>query len=153
MGKVISPQEAEKILSDHLIGCSINLVTYFITGWTFRVFGKEGPELNIQASDIVVPNIEEWRKAFKALPSDLLNTNEPDDVIAAAIVFSALNKWPIGKVSVTTESDLVLSFENKTNFVIKAHVEYVDWTWQVDKENGDNLVFCASGELTLNDIN
>ena len=84
---------------------------------------------------------------------DRLNTNEPDDVIAAAIVFSALNKWPIGKVSVTTESDLVLSFENKTNFVIKAHVEYVDWTWQVDKENGDNLVFCASGELTLNDIN
>ena len=152
LGKVVSPQEAEKILSNLLIGCSINLVTYYVTDWIFRVIGNEGHEREIRASEIVVPNIEEWNNSFKNLPTDLLNTHEPDDVIAAAIVFSVLNKWPIAKVSITKESDLVLTFENKTTFTVKAHVEYIDWTWQVDEANGENIVFCDSGELTYNII-
>ncbi len=144
----IDQKTAEDILSAHLIGSSIKSVRYYITGWSLRILGLTGPQCTLKASDITLPNLELWRKKFVGFPTELLDTNEPDDVIIASVIFSVVNKWPISSIQIIREGDLVIGFENDSKIIIKAIVEYIDWTWQVDQEDGKNLVFCDSGEFS-----
>lgn len=151
MGKEVTTQVAQKILRERLIGSNINRISNFITGWSIKLIGPKGPEYNIEASEIIIPHIEQWRDAFAILPTDLLNTNEPDDVICAAILFSSMNKWPIINITIADNSDMTVKFKNDNQIIIKANVKYIDWTWEVNKENGNNILHCASGILTLNE--
>ena len=144
----IDQKIAEGILSDSLIGSSINSVRYFITGWSLRILGPTGPECTLDASEITLPDLALWRKNFVNLPIELLNTNEADDVIVASVIFSVVNKWPISSIQIKGKGDLVIGFENDSKIIIKAIVEYIDWTWKVDGADGKNLVFCDSGDFS-----
>ena len=151
MTKIISAEQTENLLRKYLIGSCVNSVTYFVTGWKLRFLGQSGFECLLHASDIVVPDLQSWQSALVMLPLNILDTNEPDDVIAAAIIFSAVNRWPVEGLRIDPDGNMSLRFENGAEFRVEAHVEHVDWTWSVDRENGQNIVLCDSGTLNLNE--
>jgi len=149
LNKIVSNNKAADILLERLIGSSINKVTYAITEWTLRIIGPNGPEYTLRAADIELINIGLWRKKVSRLPINIMDTNEPDDVITGAVIFSVVNRWPISKIQLNDQADLLLGFENNIEITVKAKVDLVDWTWQIDDENGTSIIFCDSGELSM----
>lgn len=146
--KVVSTKIAEEVLSNRLIGSNINHFTYFITGWTLRLIGSSGPEYTLRATDIQLKDYKFWLSSFSKLPINLTDSNEPDDVITGAAILSVTNSWPIRSVKLNELADLFIRFENDVEIIVKARVAYVDWTWQIDTEDGTNIIFCDNGELT-----
>lgn len=137
------------MVSSMLVGCGLNKISYYITGWDLRFIGKTGPEYSVYASDLEIPNYENWWESVRAMPVDLSDTNEPNDTIAAIVLFTALNKWPVNDVAIDDQGNLCLTFENGSSFKALANVEFVDWTWQIDSEAG-NVITCDSGVLYSN---
>lgn len=132
-----------------LVGCSLNKISYYITGWDLRFTGKTSPEYRVYASDFEVPNYDSWRESVNATPVDLLDTNEPKDTIAAIVLFTALNRWPVRSTTIDDQGSLSLTFENGSCVKALAIVEFVDWTWHIDSEAG-NIITCDSGALYSN---
>jgi len=151
MNREISKAEAQAKLSEILIGCSINKVSYFITGWDLRLIGESGPEYHLFTSEIRIPGIEKWWNNIGELPINLNNTNEADDTIAAINIFTVTNKWPISRITIDHQSNLELKCENGCNLYMPAAVDYVDWTWQINTESDTNIVTCDSGALYGNE--
>lgn len=146
--KFISNDDAERVLSDRLISSSINKFAYFITGWTIRLIGSTGPEYTLKASEIQLSDSKSWRRGFAELPINLIDTNEPEDVLTGAAILSVTNRWPVQKVSINQKADLLIRFENEVEIIVRGLVDVVDWTWQVDADDGTNIVFCDTGELS-----
>jgi len=151
MNREISKAEAQAKLSEILIGCSINKVSYFITGWDLRLIGESGHEYHLFTSEIRISAIEKWWNNIGELPINLKNTNEADDTIAAINIFTVTNKWPISSIKIDHQSNLELKFENGCNLYMPAVVDYVDWTWQINTETDTNIVTCDSGALYGNE--
>jgi len=151
MNRKISNAEAQVKLSEILIGCSINKVSYFITGWDLRLIGESGPEHYLYTSEIRVSEIEKWWDNIGNLPINLKNTNEADDTIAAINIFTVANKWPISNITINHQSDLELKFDNGCSLVMPAIIDCVDWTWQINTERDINIVTCDSGALYGNE--
>ncbi len=143
----ISNQEAQATMTEMLVGCFINKVAYHITGWDFRLIGETGPEYNIYAAEVEVPNILQWWNSVKATPVDLGDTNEPEDTIVAMNIFTVVNKWPICRVSIDDQSNLYLEFGNGCVLKILAIVELIDWTWQIGTDANKDIMTCDSGTL------
>jgi hypothetical protein len=151
MNKEISKAEAQDKLSEILVGCSINKVSYFITGWDLRLIGESGPEYNLYAAEIRIPEIDKWWITIGELPINLKNSNEADDTIAAMNIFTVTNKWPVSSIAINHQSNLELKFDNGCSLYMPAVVDCVDWTWEVNTETGTNIVSCESGLLSGNE--
>ena len=151
MSREISKAEAQAKLSEILIGCSINKVSYYITGWDLRLIGESGPEYSLYTSEIQIPEIEKWWNNIGELPINLNNTNEADDTIAAINIFTVTNRWPVSSVAISHQNNLELKFDNGCSLVMPAIVEYVDWTWHLNTESDINIVTCDSGSLYGNE--
>lgn len=149
MGIEISKSKAQGRISKMLMGCSINNITYYITGWELRFIGKSGPEYTVIASEITLPNITQWWSSVGGLPLNLSEANEPDDTMSAIAIFTVLNKWPVSRVDIDAEGNLSLGFENGCILCISALVEQVDWTWQVSIEKIVRFT-CDSGPIFEN---
>jgi len=145
----LSSTEAQSHILAMLSGCSINKVCYFITGWEFRLIGEDGPEYIIHATDVSVPNKEQWWGSIKNPPTNLKDTNEPDDTIAALSVFTVINKWPVSGVTIDS-GILNLAFTNGCVIQLLATVENVEWSWQIASENNKLILTCDGGDFYLN---
>ena len=143
----ISQKDAQEQLSKMLVGCSINKVSYYITGWDLRLIGESGPEYIIYASDIETPNINQWWDSINEPPISLTETNEPEDTITAISIFTVLNRWPICSIEIDEKSNLCIGFENGCSINLLAVVEQVDWTWQVGTDRKNHIITCDSGVL------
>ena len=146
----ISQKKAQERLSKMLVGCSINKVSYYITGWDLRLITESGPEYFISASDIKTPNLDQWWNSIIEPPVSLTETNEPEDTITAISIFTVLNKWPICSVEIDEQSNLCIEFENGCTINLLAVVEHVDWTWQVGTDEKTHIITCDSGVLYEN---
>ena len=149
MTKKVNHTEAAGIISDWLVGAGIQKLTYFITGWEIWLLDEETVEFKLVAAELTVPNIEVWRNSFSALPIDLLDTNEPDDVIIAAHLFSAFNKSRVEEVSLNETGDLILRFNNLVVIRAEAKVDLVDWAWSLKNTSTNKVLTCDSGPLFL----
>jgi hypothetical protein len=147
MNKSIPTEEACSKLSELLIGCSINKVSYFITGWELRLIGEIGPEIYLYAADIRIPDEGIWWEQTNRLPIDLKNTNEASDTLSAIVIFTVTNKWPISDIGIDQAGNLKIYFANGCELYIPALVDHVDWTWQIDDEKRNNIITCESGPL------
>ncbi len=143
----ISIEDANSKLSNLMTGCSIDKVTYFITGWEIRFIGNNGKEVNLLATDVIVQDEVEWWKKLGNFPIDLRNTNEASDTLTAIALFTVVNKWPVSEVEIDEECNLCLCFRNGVVVNVRALVEHVDWTWQINRSDGNNIVTCDSGDL------
>jgi len=150
MSIVISNKEAQDYLSNILVGCSINKVSYYITGWDLRLISDNGTEYSIYASDIKVPNIDQWLNSIIQPPVNINDTNELEDTITAIIIFTVINKWPINKIQIDSQGNLYMEFGNGSSVNLLAVVEHVDWTWKITTESNKNIVLCDSGVLYKN---
>ncbi len=146
----ISQNSAQERLSEMLVGCSINKVSYCITGWDLRLIGESGPEYIISASDIETPNISQWWDSINEPPISLTETNEPEDTITAITIFTVLNKWPICRVEIDEQSNLCVGFKNGSSIKLLAVVEHVDWTWEIGTDEKNHIITCDSGVLYEN---
>ncbi len=146
----ISQKKAQQQLSKMLIGCSINKISYYITGWDLRLIGESGLEYIISASDIKTPNINQWWDSISAPPISLTETNEPEDTITAITIFTVLNKWPICSVEIDEQSNLCIGFENGSAICLLAIVEHVDWTWVIGTTEKTHIITCDTGVLYEN---
>ena len=144
----ISTETAEKLLRRELIGHVIDKVSYYITGWELRLNGPT--EYTLMASEITVPNLPAWQAKLFDLPIDISTTNEPADVATAAVIFAATGQWPISEIRIDEIGNLTIGFENGSEIIIAAIVDYVDWTWDVGISKERHLVFCDSGALSSN---
>ena len=147
MNRQLSNTEAQSEVSAMLTGCSINKVTYYITGWEFRLIGEDGPEYTVHAMDVSIPNVEQWWSSIKDPPVNLKDTNEQDDTIAAICIFTVVNKWPISSVTIDPHGILILVFANGCVLNLLATVEYVEWSWQIADENSKVLLICDGGDF------
>ena len=147
----ISKAIAQAKLSEILIGCTINKVSYFITGWELRLIGKSGPEYNVYAAEILISEINNWWNYMGELPVNPRDTNEADDTIAAINIFTVTNKWPVSGIAINHLSNLELKFDNGCSLYMPAVVDCVDWTWQINTGTGTNIVTCDSGMLYGNE--
>ncbi len=145
MNKEINIEEVQSSASEKLVGCSIDKISYCITGWELRFIHSEGEEYYLSTSEILIPNLDNWWSKVSSLPIDLKNTNEADDTISAINIFTLTNKWPVTNISMGPGGNLQLEFGNGIVLVIPALVQHVDWTWELKKEDGSNLITCDSG--------
>jgi hypothetical protein len=147
MNKLITSEAACSKLSELLIDSTINKVSYYITGWELRLAGETGPEIYLSAADIRIPDEGMWWEQTKSLPVDLRNTSEASDTLSAIVIFTVTNKWPISDIDVDKAGNLKIYFANGSVLCIPALVDLVDWTWQIDDENRNNIITCDSGPL------
>jgi hypothetical protein len=146
----LSNTEAQNQVTVMLSGCSINKVSYFITGWEFRLIGEDGPEYIVHATHVSIPNKDQWWSSIKNPPVNLKDTNEPDDTIAAMNIFTVINKWPIGSVAIDPSGILNLAFTNGCVIQLLATVKNVEWSWQVATEINKPILTCDGGKFYLN---
>lgn len=147
MTKEITIEELQLALTEKLIGCSVDKVSYNITSWELRFIHPEGSEYLLQAAEIFVPNIEEWWSGAINFPVNIKNTNEAEDTISAINIFTVLNKWPVSNVFVEPSGKLLFTFTNGIKFGVSAVVENVDWTWHFISSESSIVITCDSGVL------
>ena len=147
MAKEITIEELQLSLTEKLIGCSVDKVSYNITSWELRFIHPQSGEYLLQASEIFVPNVEKWWSVASNFPINIKNTNEAEDTISAINIFTVLNKWPVSNVFVEQRGELVFTFTNGIKFGVSAVVENVDWTWQFISSGSSIVITCDSGVL------
>jgi hypothetical protein len=147
MTKEITINELQLALTEKLIGCSIDKISYNITTWELRFIHHQSGEYLLRASEIVVPNIEKWWSGTSNLPVNIRNTNEAEDTISAINIFTVLNKWPVSSVLVESSGALIFTFTNGVKFGISAVVEHTEWAWQLISLAPSIVITCDSGTL------
>ncbi|MEM1037667.1 MAG: hypothetical protein AAGI14_13005 [Pseudomonadota bacterium] len=146
----LSNEDAAEVLRKTLLGSSINSITCFITGWELRLTSHPpslSEEYYLEASEIIVPNENEWWASLKETPVSLAVDHDDDLVLASIILFRALNMHSIKAIEVLDEGDIYLTFQNDTTACIKGRCDPVDWTWDLKKFDKSHLLKCEFGEI------
>lgn len=151
MAKLLEIDEALSSIKKWLAGASFDKITYYITGWELRFVGGSIGEFTLYASELSIPDSNAWNSTFSNTTIDLLNTNEPSDVIVAAHLFSALNKWRVLEIELAPSGKLALIFENSVKVIANPKVDNVDWTWYLVAEAEHSKITCDSGVICLSE--
>ena len=152
MAKLLETEEALASIKKYLIGAYFDKLTYYITGWELRFLNGSNGEHTLYAAELSIPNVNAWNSTFSGSTIDLLNTNEPSDVIVAAHLFSALNKWRVSDVELELSGRLALMFENSVTVIASSKVDHVDWTWYLAVEADHSRITCDSGSIYLSEL-
>jgi len=141
---------AQELISAILVGCSLDKVCYYVTGWELGVLDGNGTEYNIVTAEIQALGIQEWWESVDDPSFSLTDTNEPEDTLVAIAVFTVLNKWPIKFIRLDEQSNLSITFENQCAIRLLSIVDQVDWTWSISNDQKKAIFTCDSGVVYEN---
>jgi|GEM_PF-3598156 len=142
--------EASKLLNSRLVGASFDRLSYFITGWELRFQGWEAGEFYLRAGELESPDKDELKAAISSVTHDLLDTNEPEDVVTATQLFSVLNKWRIDQILLNSSGMISITFENSVKINVLSQTELTLEDWSLNSES--ELMVCDSGDIFLSKI-
>lgn len=150
MTQLLAATKSSGLASEWLVGASVSKISYFVTGWEIQFLSLDvSADIHFYAAELMIPDIQVWREAFAGLPIDILNTNEPDDVIVGAQLLSAMNYSRVEGVLVNDSGVLELGFDNSIVVHAEAKIDMVDWTWSLKNTSTDEMMTCDSGPIYL----
>lgn len=131
-----------------LDGAFVNLYTFGYTYWEIDFVSKELDTNKLAASELSIPEIEQWWKSFNNPPIDLHSKeSDSNDTLIAMVLTHAMNSL-VKSWNVQDDNSLEILFENDGLIIVPPVQDPIlGYSWHFRTEKSGEASICNCDEL------